>query len=77
LRQKNIILIALLFGEGPQQTEHIGCIEIDCDPKLVVRDAYENARWLCDQYYYGAPEIVVKEHNGMNLESVPYHLVSN
>ncbi|CAG9804761.1 unnamed protein product [Chironomus riparius] len=70
----------LLFGEGSEHAKHIGCIEIDCDPKIVVKDAYENARWLCDQYYYGAPEIVVKEHNELergepiNIVYVPSHL---
>lgn len=30
----------------------------------MVNDAYENARWLCDQYYLGAPEMEILEHNG-------------
>lgn len=55
---------AILFGQVPQTTEHIGCIEIDCNPRSVVNDAYENARWLCDQYYLGAPEMEIIEHNG-------------
>ena len=75
-QKKNIILIALLFGEGSEHAKHIGCIEVDCDPKIVVKDAYENARWLCDQYYYGAPEIVIKEHNGMRFVSMPLHFIS-
>jgi pyruvate dehydrogenase kinase 2/3/4 len=57
----------ILFGELPQtspQQQHVGCIEVDFDPKVVVHDAYENARWLCDQYYLGAPEIEILEHNG-------------
>lgn len=72
----------ILFGELPQQShqQHVGCIEIDFDPKVVVRDAYENARWLCDQYYLGAPEIEIYEHNEMeknqpiNIVYVPSHL---
>lgn len=70
---KNVIFIAILFGNAPQQTSHIGCIEVDCDPKIVVNDAYENARWLCNQYYLGAPEIQIQEHNRKNLR----HLVLN
>lgn len=31
---------------------------------MVVRDAYENARFLCDQYYLASPELEVIEHNG-------------
>lgn len=54
----------ILFGQIPNTTEHIGCIEVDCNPRSVVADAYENARWLCDQYYLGAPEMEVIEHNG-------------
>lgn len=55
---------AILFGQIPQTSEHIGCIEVDCYPRSVVNDAYENARWLCDQYYLGAPEMEIIEHNG-------------
>lgn len=55
---------AILFGQVPHATEHIGCIEVDCNPRGVVYDAYENARWLCDQYYLGAPEMEIIEHNG-------------
>lgn len=55
---------AILFGQIPHQTEHVGCIEVECNPKLVVNDAYDNARWLCDQYYLGAPEMEIIEHNG-------------
>jgi pyruvate dehydrogenase kinase 2/3/4 len=29
----------------------------------VVRDAYENAKFLCDQYYLASPDLEVKEHN--------------
>jgi pyruvate dehydrogenase kinase 2/3/4 len=63
--KKMLFVIAILFGEFPQQQQkHVGCIEIDCNPKSVVQDAYENARWLCDQYYLGAPEIEITEYNG-------------
>jgi pyruvate dehydrogenase kinase 2/3/4 len=54
----------ILFGQIPNATEHVGCIEVDCNPRSVVTDAYENARWLCDQYYLGAPEMEIIEHNG-------------
>lgn len=60
-----LVNIAILFGDLPaQETKHVGCIEIECDPQAVVRDAYDNARWLCDQYYLGAPELEIIEHNG-------------
>jgi pyruvate dehydrogenase kinase 2/3/4 len=57
------LLAAILFGQNPEQS-NIGCIEVDCKPQGVVQDAYENARWLCDQYYLGAPEMEIIEHNG-------------
>ncbi|CAO1409832.1 unnamed protein product [Diamesa serratosioi] len=69
----------ILFGEIPQGA-HIGCIEVECDPATVVRDAYENARWLCDQYYLASPELEVVQHNELDKNQpirivyVPSHL---
>ncbi|KAG8277487.1 [Pyruvate dehydrogenase (acetyl-transferring)] kinase isozyme 2 [Homalodisca vitripennis] len=68
----------LLFGgeltHDPHH-RHIGCIDPQCDLVGVVRDAYENARFLCDQYYLSSPDLNVTEHNGnaVNL-SFLYHL---
>lgn len=31
----------------------------------VIHDAYENARFLCEQYYLVAPSLVVREHNSI------------
>lgn len=44
-------------------TRHIGCIDPNCNVQSVVRDAYENAKFLCDQYYLASPELEVQEHN--------------
>lgn len=57
-------ILAILFGEIPQSGRHVGCIDPLCDPHMVVQDAYENARFLCDQYYLASPELEVIEHNG-------------
>lgn len=71
---------ALLFGEIPQQGRHIGCIDPLCDPGSVVLDAYENARYLCDQYYLASPELKLTQHNGVDGDApirivyVPSHL---
>ncbi|XP_068083693.1 pyruvate dehydrogenase (acetyl-transferring) kinase, mitochondrial [Anabrus simplex] len=71
----------LLFGGNLNgHSRHIGCIDPQCDPIGVVQDAYENARFLCDQYYLASPELVVKSHNELEPNSpirivyVPSHL---
>lgn len=51
-----------------------------CDPGSVVKDAYESARYLCDQYYLACPELKLTEHNSQDKNSpirivyVPSHL---
>lgn len=59
---------------------HIGCIDPLCDPCNVVKDAYENARFLCDQYYLASPNLEIIEHNEhdkndpIRIVYVPSHL---
>lgn len=71
----------LLFGGNLNgHSRHVGCIDPQCDLVGVVQDAYENARFLCDQYYLASPELIVKEHNELEPNSpirivyVPSHL---
>ncbi|KAB0804121.1 hypothetical protein PPYR_01091 [Photinus pyralis] len=78
----------LLFGgqleraPGPTQSKYIGCIDPHCNLVSVIKDAYENARFLCDQYYLDSPELVIEQHeiNELKPESdirivyVPSHL---
>ncbi|XKL66011.1 hypothetical protein PGB90_009431 [Kerria lacca] len=73
----------LLFGDevlSDSQTRHIGCIDPLCDVVSVVRDAYDNARFLCDQYYLRSPELIVKEEHSLQsnvsikIVYVPSHL---
>lgn len=71
----------LLFGGVLNgHSRHVGCIDPFCDVISVVKDAYENARFLCDQYYLASPELVVKVHNGyeqskeVRIIYVPSHL---
>lgn len=71
----------LLFGELLNgHTRHVGCIDPSCDVISVVKDAYGNARFLCDQYYMASPELIVKQHNELDRSSeiriiyVPSHL---
>ncbi|XP_045528815.1 pyruvate dehydrogenase (acetyl-transferring) kinase, mitochondrial [Pieris brassicae] len=80
----------LLFGEqiGAKQESvngignggrHIGSIDPACDVAAVVRDAYENARFLCDRYYLASPELELLQ-NGVPSDRplpivyVPSHL---
>lgn len=53
----------ILFGEGVNAQNHIGCIDPHCDVVRVIEDAYANARFLCDQYYLASPELVLRYHN--------------
>ncbi|XP_022124932.1 pyruvate dehydrogenase (acetyl-transferring) kinase, mitochondrial [Pieris rapae] len=80
----------LLFGEqiGAKQESvngignggrHIGSIDPACDVAAVVRDAYENARFLCDRYYLASPDLELLQ-NGVPSDRplpivyVPSHL---
>ncbi|KAK0163640.1 hypothetical protein PV327_007303 [Microctonus hyperodae] len=71
----------LLFGGVLNgHSRHVGCIDPSCDVISVIKDAYENARFLCDQYYLASPELVVKSHNDVECGNeikivyVPSHL---
>ncbi|KAI3380881.1 hypothetical protein SNEBB_002400 [Seison nebaliae] len=72
----------LLFGErrSAKYSRHIGSIDPECNVVSVIEDAYENAKFLCDQYYLCSPELSMtpwntKEKNDkINLAYVPSHL---
>jgi pyruvate dehydrogenase kinase 2/3/4 len=72
----------LLFGSdlNGQKSRHIGCIDPSCQVVSVVKDAYENAKFLCDQYYLASPDVIIEEHNDSERNSpiqfvyVPSHL---
>lgn len=75
----------LLFGKKEKNNDprHIGCIDPNCNVSSVVQDAYENARFLCEQYYLAAPELQIVNKNSSVTESetdpiqivyVPSHL---
>ncbi|XP_026462855.1 pyruvate dehydrogenase (acetyl-transferring) kinase, mitochondrial-like [Ctenocephalides felis] len=65
----------LLFGGGRREGRHIGCIDPVCDPASVVRDAYENARFLCDQYYLAAPDLKLVVHNGWSIIAIIHPII--
>lgn len=71
----------LLFGsELNGHSRHVGSIDPSCEISCVVKDAYEKARLLCDQYYMASPELIVQQHNEydrcnqIRIVYVPSHL---
>uniref|UniRef100_A0A452H479 Protein-serine/threonine kinase n=1 Tax=Gopherus agassizii TaxID=38772 RepID=A0A452H479_9SAUR len=72
----------LLFGgdTNPAHPKHIGSIDPTCNVAEVVKDAYETAKMLCEQYYLVAPELEVEEFNAkapdkpIQVVYVPSHL---
>uniref|UniRef100_A0A2S2N6D1 Protein-serine/threonine kinase n=1 Tax=Schizaphis graminum TaxID=13262 RepID=A0A2S2N6D1_SCHGA len=72
----------LLFGDhinSNNHHQHIGCIDPYCDVISVVKDAYENARFLCDQYYLTSPELEIcksidADDEPIKIVYVPSHL---
>ncbi|XP_041066734.1 pyruvate dehydrogenase (acetyl-transferring) kinase isozyme 3, mitochondrial isoform X2 [Carcharodon carcharias] len=72
----------LLFGgnTNPAHPKHIGSIDPNCNVADVVKDAYETAKMLCEQYYMGSPELEIYEFNAktpvkpIQVVYVPSHL---
>ncbi|XP_072300552.1 pyruvate dehydrogenase (acetyl-transferring) kinase isozyme 1, mitochondrial [Eucyclogobius newberryi] len=74
----------LIFGGNvkvnPAHPKQIGGIDPLCRVSDVIRDAYENARNLCDRYYMNSPELILEEFNGKEKDKpimmvyVPSHL---
>ncbi|KAK3543744.1 hypothetical protein QTP70_027155 [Hemibagrus guttatus] len=74
----------LLFGGkvqvNPAHPKQIGSIDPFCRVTDVIKDAYENARGLCDRYYMNSPELKLEEFNGkepskpITVVYVPSHL---
>lgn len=71
-----VLSTAILFSGQLGNSRHIGCIDPNCDVQSVARDAFENAKFLCDQYYLASPDLVVKEHNSTNTDNKRVFLVS-
>uniref|UniRef100_A0A8C4SAW5 Protein-serine/threonine kinase n=1 Tax=Erpetoichthys calabaricus TaxID=27687 RepID=A0A8C4SAW5_ERPCA len=74
----------LLFGGkvkvNPAHPKQIGSIDPNCQVVEVIKDAYENARRLCDLYYMNSPELKIEEFNAKErgkpttIVYVPSHL---
>uniref|UniRef100_A0A4W5RGG6 Protein-serine/threonine kinase n=1 Tax=Hucho hucho TaxID=62062 RepID=A0A4W5RGG6_9TELE len=63
---------------NPAHPNTIGCIDSLCDVTEVIRDAFESAKMLCEQYYLGAPELELREmnckQNPIQISYIPSHL---
>ncbi|PIK49996.1 putative pyruvate dehydrogenase (acetyl-transferring) kinase isozyme 2, mitochondrial [Apostichopus japonicus] len=71
----------LLFGSAPKtHPRHIGSIDPNTDVVSVVADAYDSAKFLCDQYYLASPDVEIKtinskdDSNNIHIVYVPSHL---
>ncbi|XP_057673571.1 pyruvate dehydrogenase (acetyl-transferring) kinase isozyme 2, mitochondrial-like [Corythoichthys intestinalis] len=72
----------IVFSGSRNPTHHdtIGCIDSMCDVPEVVRDAYESAKLMCEQYYLGAPELELRQMNAnsngqpIQISYIPSHL---
>lgn len=70
-----------LFGnENNTHPRNIGSIDRNCNVASIVEDAYENAKFLCDQYYLTSPGLVVEQcdvispNSTICVDYVPSHL---
>ncbi|XP_076855323.1 pyruvate dehydrogenase (acetyl-transferring) kinase isozyme 2, mitochondrial [Brachyhypopomus gauderio] len=65
---------------NPIHPNTIGSIDPHCEVTEVVKDAYESAKMLCDQYYLSSPHLLLQELNtndsnqSISIVYVPSHL---
>ncbi|KAM6951424.1 pyruvate dehydrogenase (acetyl-transferring) kinase isozyme 2, mitochondrial-like [Aplochiton taeniatus] len=65
---------------NPIHPDTIGIIDPHCDVTKVVRDAFQSAKMLCNQYYLSSPDLMLQEINSKNgcnpisIVYVPSHL---
>lgn len=64
-------ILAMLFGDDlPRTPTHIGCIDPHCNVLNVVKDSFESARFLCEQYYMTAPDVEYETVNCKFIRSI-------
>eukprot|EP01137_Pigoraptor_chileana_P002855 Opistho-2@42294 len=63
-----------VFGdsEGQKSATAIGVIDEKCDVRAVVEDAAQNARFLCEQYYFHSPEVEIITPHGKDCPIDPF-----
>jgi len=71
----------MCFGdEVPMHPTHLGFIDPNCLVEDIVKDAFENAQFLCEGYYLTAPPLELRRINAINPDEpiaiayVPSHL---
>lgn len=65
----------MCFGEEvPQHPSHLGFIDPNCCVEDIVKDAFENAQFLCEGYYLTAPPLKLRRING-NSQKILYDLL--
>ena len=52
--------ILLFEPDADKNTNRIGMIDPACKVKSVIMEAFQNAAFLCEEYYDCAPEIEIK-----------------
>lgn len=67
-----IFILVLMFGDHKVPAGHIGAIHTNCKVTKVIRDAYDNAKFLCDQYYLCSPGAEFKIENSMLINCIEF-----
>jgi len=64
----------LFDPDADRDTPRIGMIDPRCKVRSVIMEAFNNASFLCEEYYSAAPDIELKVHNQIKLKK-PVELV--
>lgn len=70
----------LMFDKIDRDITQIGSIDTHCDVVSVLKDAFDNAKFLCDQYYLCSPGFdlemknIIEPDSDIKLVYVPGHL---
>eukprot|EP00088_Acartia_fossae_P068403 TRINITY_DN8679_c0_g1_i1.p1 TRINITY_DN8679_c0_g1~~TRINITY_DN8679_c0_g1_i1.p1 ORF type:complete len:478 (-),score=48.01 TRINITY_DN8679_c0_g1_i1:478-1818(-) len=70
----------MVYGHSSSVTDQIGVINPSTDIEMVVRHAYQNAQFLCEQCYLTAPSITIccqnatSPDNKITVTQVPSHV---
>ena len=70
-----ISYVAVLFMRNFFSPPFAGAIDPHCDVPIIVEDAFENARYLCEQYYMDSPQLELVEKNASKESGQSYFLL--